>query len=323
MILITGATGFVGSALCRHVKLNAIPLRIAVRKSRPKIAEIHEGSCDVGDIDSNTNWSSVLNGVDVVIHLASLVHDTNDLVADPLTKYHRVNTAGTERLARMAAAAKVKRFVYLSSVKVNGEGSPTPYKETDKPGPIGAYSQSKWEAEQVLLQIAAETGLEVVIIRPPLVYGPGVKANFLSLLNIVHRGFPLPFGSVYNRRSFVYLGNLIDAIFKCIDNPKAAGQTFFVSDNEDVSTPELIKRISKALGKPNRVFSFPPSIIQALGHILGKRSSTNRLLDSLCVDSSKICNDLDWSPPYSIEQGLKETAEWFLKEKRKNSEASF
>lgn len=269
---------------------------------------------NVGDIGPVTGWTAVLKNIDVVIHLAGRVHVMNDHVADQLADYRRVNVAGTERLARMALQSGIQRFIYISSVKVNGGECSRPYRETDDPAVIDPYGRSKWEAEQVLRKISAETGLEVVIVRPPLVYGPGVKANFLSLLKVVYKGWPLPFGSVNNRRSFIYLGNLIDAIIQCMENPKAAGQTFLVSDNEDVSTPVLLRMIAQALGRPARVFSFPPFLIHAAASMLGKSSAVDRLLGSLYIDSSRIRDELGWSPPHSMAQGLKHTAEWFLTE---------
>jgi nucleoside-diphosphate-sugar epimerase len=262
-------------------------------------------------ISSDTDWSIVLIGVDVVVHLAARVHVMHDTAVDPLAEFRQVNVAGTERLARMASEAGVRRFIYLSSVKVNGEGNVIPYTEHDTPVPEDPYAISKWEAEEVLQKVSRETGLEVVILRPPLVYGPQVKANFLRMLEVVKRGIPLPLASINNRRSLIYLGNLVDAIITCINHHKAAGQTYLVSDGEEVSTPELIRQVAVALGKPARLFPFPPSFMKLAGSIIGKSDAVERLLGSLVVDSSKIRRELGWMPPYTMEEGLEETAEWF------------
>ena len=215
----------------------------------------------------------------------------------------------------MAAINGVKRFVYVSSVKVNGEGCEKPFTEHDIPAPEDPYGVRKWEAEQMLRKVAGDTGLEIVILRPPLVYGPGVKANFLSLFKIVDRGIPLPLASINNHRSLIYLGNFVDAITTCINHHKAADQTYLVSEGEDVSTAELIRRVAAALGRPARLFPFPPSFMRFTGKLFGKSGAVERLVGSLTIDSSKIRRELGWMPPYTMEQGLKETAEWF-KEKR-------
>jgi len=211
----------------------------------------------------------------------------------------------------------VKRLVFLSSVKVNGEGRLNPYTETDEPKPEDPYGVSKHEAEEILRKVAAETGLEVVIIRPPLVYGPGVKANFLRLLRVADCGVTLPLGSINNKRSFVYLGNLVDAIAVCMKHPGAAGQTYLVSDGEDVSTPELIRRVALSLGKPARLLPFPPGMLHLAGRLSGNSDAVERLIGSLQVDSSKLRRELGWHPPFTMEQGLKETAEWYTTSKLK------
>ncbi len=230
---------------------------------------------------------------------------------DPLAAYRQVNVEGTECLARQAAAKGVQRLVFLSSVKVLGEETDVPYSEQNLPGPQDPYGVSKLEAENILQQIAEETGLEVVIIRPPLVYGPGVKANFRKLLGMIQRGLPLPFAGINNRRSLIYLGNLIDVIITCATHPKAAGNTFMVSDGEDISTPELIRRIAHALGVSARLFPVPLSLMRLAGKLVGRSAAVNRLTGSLTVDSSKIRRELGWEPPFTMEEGLRETAEWF------------
>ena len=240
------------------------------------------------------------------------VHIMKETVSNPLSEFRRVNVAGTEQLVLMAEKAGVRRFVFLISIGVNGSithGQPST--EADKPCPHSPYTQSKFEAEQVILRITSETGMEVVIIRPPLVYGTGNPGNFLQLLNVIAKGWPLPFASIKNLRSFIFVENLVDAIVTCINHPKAAGQTYLV----DVSTAELIRRVAAALGRPARLFPFPPSFMRFTGKLFGKSGAVERLVGSLTIDSSKIRRELGWKPPYTMEQGLKETAEWF-KEKR-------
>jgi len=268
----------------------------------------------IESIGAATDWSDALTGVDTVVHLAARVHVMNDISSDPLSAFRQVNVAGTERLARMAAQAGVRRFIYISSVKVNGEGCEKPFTERDIPVPEDPYGVSKWEAEQALQKISAETGLEVVIIRPPLVYGPGVKANFLSLFKIVVRGIPLPLSSIENLRSFIYIGNLVDAIIKCVEHPDAVNKTFLVSDGQDVSTPDLIRRTAKALELPARLFPVPVSFMRLAGKLSGKGGVVNRLMGSLIVDSTKIRRDLGWKPPFTLEEGLAETARWFKRQ---------
>jgi nucleoside-diphosphate-sugar epimerase len=240
-----------------------------------------------------------------------------DRAPDPLQEFRRVNLVWTERLARAAASQGVRRFVYLSSIKVNGEQSVTPFTEQDAPKPQDPYGVSKWEAEQALAHVSAETGIETVVVRSPLVYGPGVRGNFLQLLKIVQRGVPLPIASVQNRRSLVYRGNLVDALLCCMRDGRAAGQTYLVSDGEDLSTPELIWRLGMAMGVKARLWPFPLPLLRWLGELVGKKEVIDRLLGSLQVDSSKIKRELDWHPPFSIDRGLTETAAWFCGHSRK------
>lgn len=312
LALITGSNGFVGRTLCEKMLAKGWQVRGTVRsaKDAPSLPTGVEAN-PIQSIGPDTDWSTALAGVDVVVHLAARVHVMNDSAADPLSEFRLVNVTGTERLARMAAANGIKRFVYISSIKVNGEVCEKPFTERDIPAPVEPYGVSKWEAEQVLHKVAEETGLEVVIIRPPLVYGPGVKANFLSLFKIVDRGVPLPLASIDNRRSFIYLGNLVDAIITCISHPEASGQTYLISDGADVSTPELIRRVGAALGRPARLFPLPPALMRFAGKLIGKSAAVERLLGSLTLDSSKIGRELAWKPPYTMQEGLRETAEWF------------
>ena len=311
-VLVTGANGFVGTALCRSLAAEGRVVRRALRRRSggPHSASF-PGIVTVGDIGPETEWSVALEGVHVVIHLAARVHVMDDSSEDPLGAYRHVNVAGTENLARQAAACGVRRLVFISTVKVHGEERDVSYSEENDLSPKDPYGVSKLEAETVLHRVAEETGLEVVIIRPPLVYGPGVKANFLRLLGVVVRGIPLPFASINNRRSMVYLGNLVEAISICATHPKAAGQVFLVSDCDDVSTAELIRRIAIALGREPRLMHFPPNLIRLAGRLLGKTNAVVRLLGSLTIDSSKIKRELGWQPPYTMIEGITKTAEWY------------
>jgi UDP-glucose 4-epimerase len=253
-----------------------------------------------------------LEGVTDVIHLAARVHITQETSSDAYAAFRAVNTAGTLNLARQAAAAGVRRFVFLSSVKVNGEGSPHAYSETDAPAPEDAYAVSKWEAEQGLWEISADTGMQIVILRIPLVYGPGVAANFLQLLQIVNKGWPLPLRGIANRRSLLYIGNLVDAIRVVLEHPDAANKLFLLSDGQDVSTSQLVELIAQALHKPPRLFAVPMGFISAVAGVLGKSSAVDRLFGSLSMDSAKIQRELQWRPPFSMQQGLAQTAQWLL-----------
>jgi nucleoside-diphosphate-sugar epimerase len=303
LILVTGASGFVGRALCRSLLDAGHRVRGVVRHERalPAGAEISI----TGDIGPDTKWQTALADVNCIIHLAARVHVMRETADDPHQAFHLVNTAGTENLARQAAAAGVKRLVYVSTIKVNGERTGNrPFCAADAAAPQDPYAQSKWAAEQALHRSAHETGLESVIMRPPLVYGPGVGGNFLRLIKLIRAGVPLPFGSIQNQRSLVYLGNLVDALSLCSRHPAAAGQTFLISDGEDLSTPELIRRLAAALGKPVMQPPFPTSILKLGGKIIGKEEEMARLLESLQVDSSLIRRQLGWTPRYTVEQGL-------------------
>lgn len=313
-VAITGATGFVGRSLCRAMLENDWKVRGVIRSEKHGAdlpADVE--TVRVPSIGPDTDWSRALNGVDAVVHLAARVHVMNETAADPITEFREVNVHGSERLARMAAQAGVRRFVFISSVKVNGEGGDITYTEKGPPAPEDAYGISKLEAELVLQKIAAGTGLEVVILRPPLIYGPGVKANFLRMVEVVERGFPIPLASIHNHRSFIYLENMVHAIVTCVEHPDAAGQTYLVSDGHDVSTPELIRGIAAALGRPARLFPFPASLLKFTGRLSGNSAAVDRLIGSLTVNISKIERELGWKPPCTIEQGIKETATWFKK----------
>lgn len=304
-VLVTGAAGFVGQALCPLLESSGWSVRKAVRTPR-------EGCTAIGDIGPDTDWRAALNGITAVAHLAARVHVMRDAASDPLAQYRAVNYAGTANLARQAAQAGVRRLVYLSSIKVNGESTGcSPFRADDLPHPQDPYALSKWEAEQALQQIAGETGLEIVVLRPPLVYGPGVKGNFLRLLGLVERNLPLPLGTVNNRRSLLYLGNLADAIRLCLTHPSAAGQTYLLSDGAALSTADLVRRLAAALGKQPKLIAVPPRLLRMAALLVGKRAVAARLLDSLEIDGTAITQELDWHPPYSTEQGLIATAAWY------------
>lgn len=305
--LITGAAGFVGSALV--VALRDRALR---RVLRQPAAEARTCDVVVGDIAPDTDWSTALEGVDCVVHLAARTHVMEERAADPLATYRRINVDATRNLARQAAMAGVRRFVFLSSIKVNGEFTTTrPFSEHDVPRPLDTYGITKCDAEAVLQQIGNETGMEIVILRPPLVYGPGVKGNFLRLLQAVAHGTPLPLASIENRRSLVYVGNLVDAIITCMDSPAAAGKIWLVSDGEEVSTPALIRKLAAAMNQSPRLLPCPPVLLQLVGALIGKHAAVSRLTGSLIVDASPLRRELNWSPRYSLDQGLTETAQWY------------
>jgi nucleoside-diphosphate-sugar epimerase len=279
-------------------------------------SEAKAGEVNVGDIGPNTDWQKVLEGVDVVVHTAARAHIMIDTVGDPLSQYRKVNVEGALNLARQAAVAKVKRFIFISSIKVNGESTAAgkPFTPDDQPNPADPYGISKWEAELGLQQLAAATGMEVVIIRPPLLYGPGVKANFLSMMRWINDGVPLPLARIDNRRSLVAIDNLVDLIITCIDHPAAANQVFLAGDGDDLSTAELAKCIGKALGKPARLFPFPVSILSLAAGLLGKKSVVQRLTDSLQVDISRAGELLAWKPPVTLDQCLRKTADDFRRQ---------
>ncbi len=313
-ILVTGANGFIGIALCDLLKRRGYGIRRAVHKAQAVGSSAGSGeTAVVGEIGPQTDWSQVLAGVDVIIHLAARVHVMQEDAADPLSEFRRVNVAGTEHLARAAAACGVKRLVYVSTIKVNGVATQgdRKYGESDSPAPQDAYGISKYEAELALHRLAQETGLEVVIMRPPLVYGPGVKGNFMQMLQVLGKGIPLPLASVRNQRSLIYLGNLVDALALCAIHPAAAGQTYLVSDGEDISTPDLLHFLAAAAGLQVRLFPCPAFLLRFMVKLTGKGPLGDRLLGSLRVESGKIRRELNWTPPYTLQQGLQATAEWY------------
>jgi nucleoside-diphosphate-sugar epimerase len=303
-VLVTGATGFVGAALVRRLLADGRAVRAAVRQTAPGMAPGAE-QVAIGEIGPATDWTRGLAGVDAIVHLAARAHVLRDATPDAYALYSAVNTRGALRLAEAAAAAGVRRFVFLSSARVHGERSTgAPFTETSPLVADDPYGRSKAEAERGLASLASAGKLDPVILRPPLVYGPEARGNFARLVALVARGVPLPFGAVRNRRSLVYVGNLLDAIVTALDHPAAAGQTFMVSDGQDVSTPELIRRIGRALGKPARLVPVPPALLRLGGTLAGRSDDMARLLDDLVVDSTRIRTALAWSPPYTLDQGL-------------------
>jgi nucleoside-diphosphate-sugar epimerase len=303
--LITGTSGFVGSQLLLKMHCSGLPIKVrSALRLRPK--NLDDDYEVVGNIGPFTDWTNALSGIDVVIHLAARVHVMRDSSANPLTEYRLVNVEGTLNLARQAAAAGVRRFIFLSSIKVNGEETVDgeAFTEISAPHPVDPYGISKYEAEEGLRTICEKAGMEYVIIRPPLIYGPGVKANYHKLIQAVKKGYPLPFGCVENKRSMLALGNLIDFIILVLTDRRAANQIFLLSDGQDLSSKELVKNIAIALGVAPRILPVPLFFLKILGILLGKRVLIKRLVGSLQIDSRKARELLKWTPPLEIKEGI-------------------
>lgn len=308
-VLVTGANGFVGLHLCVRLAAAGFAVNAAVRRECNALAATPGVRMfRVGDIGPDTDLQAALDGVDTVMHLAARAHVMWDRAADPIAAYRRINVTGSERIALAAAAAGARRLIYMSSVKVNGEATRgVPFRESDPPAPLDAYGRSKWEAEQALAQIAAQTGLALTVLRPPLIYGPGVKGNIARLLRWIERGLPLPLASIANRRSLIYVQNLIDAMLAVMRHPAPAG-TYLVSDGEDLSTPQMIRALARGLGKAPRLLPFPPALLRLAGACTGQSDAAGHMLGSLQIDASRITADLGWRPAHAAEQGLIATA---------------
>jgi nucleoside-diphosphate-sugar epimerase len=316
MILVTGASGFVGGALVRRLARE--------RPHQVRAALRNEGTAlppgvlvqRVGGLQADEDWARAVSGSDVVVHTAARVHVVRDTASDSLTEFRKVNVQGTLALAQQAAEAGVRRFLFISSIKVNGEHTSTqrPFRPDDWPAPQDPYGISKMEAEQGLRAIGASSGMEVVIVRPPLVYGPGVKANFRAMMRWLRRGVPLPLGAIHNQRSLVALDNLVDLIVCCLEHDAAASQTFLVSDGEDLSTTELLRRLGRALGVTARLIPVPAALVEIGARIMGKGDIASRLCGSLQVDISRTREVLRWTPPVSVDDGLQRAADGYLRE---------
>jgi nucleoside-diphosphate-sugar epimerase len=311
-MLVTGASGFVGSEVVAHAaRSGTFTVRAASRRehSVPQGVEVAR----VGDLGPGTDWAAALDGVTHVVHCAGRAHVLKDHAHDPAAAYHAANAAGTLALARAAAARGVRRFVFISTIKVNGGATPmdAPYTEADAPAPEDDYGRSKLAAEQGLMALANETSMSVTIIRPTLVYGPGVRGNFEQMMKWIARGIPLPFGSVDNRRSMVGRANLVDLIMTCLDHPAAAQQTFLASDI-DLPTPQLLRDVGVALGRRARLVPIPSQILSAAAKLVGAGGAASRLLGSLRVDNSKARRLLEWHPVVSFHTELERTAQHFL-----------
>jgi nucleoside-diphosphate-sugar epimerase len=312
-VLVTGANGFVGLRLCKKLTERKYEVCAALRQICHQENLDSQEQVIVGNIGLYTRWEAALQDVDCVIHLASRVHIMKETAVDPSAEYRRINVNGTLNLANQAAQAGVRRFIFISSIKVNGEFTllGVPFTEQDIPSPLDPYGKSKYETEKMLRDLTGRTDMELVIIRPVLIYGPGVKANFFSMMNWLYKGIPVPFGAIHNQRSFAALDNVVDLIITCIDHSSAANQIFLVSDGEDMSTTKLLKRMANALEVPVRLVRVPSWLFIFLGRT---NPITRRLFGSLQVDISKASKLLNWTPPISVDEALRDTAQYFLKQ---------
>ena len=315
-VLVTGANGFIGISLCRRLIIDGFNVCGVVRRGKAGSLPKKVYAKEIDSVGNQTDWSLALRKVEVVVHLAARVHQMKNPIMNPFAAFQEINVHGTEHLAESALQAGVKRFIFMSSVKVNGDENRRAYNDFDKPHPIDPYGISKLQAEQCLQEISTGSGMETTILRPPLVYGPGVKANFLELIKLVKRQHPLPLASVHNRRSFIYLENLVDAIVTCIQNPTSAGKTYLVSDGQDVSTPALIRMLADALGVKAKLFPCPSLLLFIAGRLCGKGPAVDRLIGTLTVDSVRIRHELNWKPLFTLKEGLQKTALWYESTKK-------
>lgn len=319
-ILVTGASGFLGKLLCDTLLKKGH--HVTGIDLQPPSAGFNSNDFQFIPLDLTApldSWpADLMEDIDTIFHLAARVHIMDDTAPDAMNEYRKLNTHATRQLAEQANQAGARRFIFMSTIKVNGEGRKAPYRASDAPEPMDPYAVSKWEAEQAITRIGRTGGLESVILRAPLVYGPGVKANLLKLFKIVDLGIPLPLKNVTNRRSLIYSGNLVDALIACMENPAAGGRTFLVSDGRDMSTSELLDEIAAALGKTAKMFSFPEVFLKLAGRLLGKSAWIDRLLGTLSVDSRPIQEVLNWHPPFSVSRGMRQTADWYIKDIKKD-----
>lgn len=313
-LLVTGATGFIGRTLVREALARGLPVRAALRRETDRIAGCP--SAFVGELGADPSWDEALRDRETIVHLAARVHVMRERAADPLAQFRRVNTEASARLAARAAALGVRRMVFVSSVKVHGGEREAAYTEQDAPAPQDAYARSKCEAEERLREIGRRTGLEIVVVRPPLVYGPGVGGNFLAMMRWLRRGVPLPLASVRNTRSLAASENLVDFLLLCARHPAAAGETFLVSDGDDLSTPELLRRVARGLGTRARLFPVPPRLLMRAAAALGREAAARRLCASLRVRIDKAEARLGWKPPRGVDEALEATARHFLQDRR-------
>ena len=316
-ILVTGATGFVGRHLCRLLASLGHDV-VGTTRTSANLAKVDGYKLmTIADLGEEIDWGPLLEGADYVIHLAARVHVMQERDKDPLAAFRRVNVNGTEQLLRHEHMRDVKRVIFVSSIKVHGDETVTkPFSATDTPAPPDPYGISKFEAEELVEKIGAETGFETVIIRPPLVYGPGVGGNFARLLKLIDKGIPLPFGLVRNTRSLVSVDNLCDLIRECLGNESAPGKRFLVSDNSDLSTPELVRKIAAAMGRPSRLLPVPVFLMRMGASLLGRGAEVSRLTGSLQVDIDATMKSLHWSPPVSVIEGIASTVNWYQEQAR-------
>jgi UDP-4-keto-D-QuiNAc 4-reductase len=309
IILITGANGFLGSATVKRLAESGYRINCVVRQAPTQ--RLAGNVLVVGDVLSNSDWTGAFKNVDTVVHLAGRAHVLRESSTDPQAAFFNTNVVATARLARMAAEHGVRRFIFLSSVGVHGMNAETPLVENDPIRPWNLYAKSKWQAEEMLRSIAADVGLELVVIRPPLIYGEGVKGNFYKLLEYVDREIPLPLANASNRRSLAGLDNVVDLIACCVEHPRAAGESFLVADDEDVSTADLIRTLAAALGRRERLFPVPVAMARGVLKIIGKEEEANRLYSSLRINATKAKQLLGWIPRVALNDGLHRTAHWY------------